>query len=187
VPADDDRGARGSPCYDGPVFGVEAMKSIWAKALVLMGLAGCAACCAAYGQGEPPAATRKVLVELYTSQGCDMCPQAEEWLGALAQRNHRIVPIAFHVDYFNDPWKDVFSDALYSRRQMTYNQLYTKPKNAEYGLYYTPPQYRRLRKPRHHPDLVDGASDGEAVVERVNGEVTLYTGAVRGARPRLRV
>jgi hypothetical protein len=32
----------------------------------------------------------------------------------------------------------VFSDPLYSQRQMTYNQLYTKPKNAEYGLYYTP-------------------------------------------------
>jgi hypothetical protein len=81
---------------------------------------------------------RLVLVELYTSQGCDMCPTAESLLGALAERDHRIVPIAFHVDYFNEPWKDVFSDALYSQRQMAYNQLYTKPKNSEYGLYYTP-------------------------------------------------
>src|SRR6516225_9055337 len=81
---------------------------------------------------------RMVLVELYTSQGCDMCPAAEKILGALAEKERRIVPIAFHVDYFNDPWKDVFSDSLYSQRQMNYNQLYTKPKNAEYGLYYTP-------------------------------------------------
>ena len=81
---------------------------------------------------------RVVLVELYTSQGCDMCPAAEKMLGELAERDRGIVPIAFHVDYFNDPWKDVFSDSLYSRRQMTYNQIYTKPKNAEYGLYYTP-------------------------------------------------
>jgi hypothetical protein len=81
---------------------------------------------------------RMVLVELYTSQGCDMCPTAERILGTLAERDPRIVPIAFHVDYFNDPWKDVFSDPLYSQRQMTYNQLYTKPKNREYGLYYTP-------------------------------------------------
>jgi hypothetical protein len=81
---------------------------------------------------------RMVLVELYTSQGCDMCPAAEKLLGELAERDRGIVPIAFHVDYFNDPWKDVFSDSLYSRRQMTYNQSYTKPKNAEYGLYYTP-------------------------------------------------
>src|SRR4051812_39751214 len=81
-------------------------------------------------------ASRKVLVELYTSQGCDMCPAAEQMLGALAERNRRIVPIAFHVDYFNDPWKDVFSDPLHSQRQMAYNQLYAKPKHAEYGLYY---------------------------------------------------
>lgn len=81
---------------------------------------------------------RMVLVELYTSQGCDMCPEAERQLGALAARNDRVVPVAFHVDYFNDPWKDPYSDALYSRRQMAYNAAYTKPKNAEYGLYYTP-------------------------------------------------
>src|SRR6266481_8067695 len=81
---------------------------------------------------------RMVLVELYTSQGCDMCPTAEKILGALAEKDRRIVPIAFHVDYFNAPWKDVFSDPLYSQRQMTYNQIYTKPKNPEYGLYYTP-------------------------------------------------
>jgi hypothetical protein len=67
-----------------------------------------------------------------------MCPTAEKILGALAERDDRIVPIAFHVDYFNDPWKDVFSDPLYSQRQMAYNQLYSKPKNKEYGLYYTP-------------------------------------------------
>lgn len=83
-------------------------------------------------------AKRMVLVELYTSQGCDMCPTAEKVLGALAERDRRVVPIAFHVDYFNKPWKDVFSDPLYSQRQMVYNQIYTGPKPAEYGLYYTP-------------------------------------------------
>ncbi len=92
----------------------------------------------AVSAGERDDPKRMVLVELYTSQGCDMCPTAEKALGALAEREPRIVPIAFHVDYFNEPWKDVFSDALYSQRQMTYNQLYTKPKNVEYGLYYTP-------------------------------------------------
>jgi hypothetical protein len=81
---------------------------------------------------------RFVLVELYTSQGCDMCPAAEQLFGALAERDRRIVPIAFHVDYFNEPWKDVFSDPLYSKRQMVYNQLYTGPKHPEYGLFYTP-------------------------------------------------
>jgi hypothetical protein len=88
--------------------------------------------------GERDEPKRMVLVELYTSQGCDMCPAAEKIFGALAERESRLVPIAFHVDYFNEPWQDVFSDPLYSQRQMAYNQLYTKPKNQEYGLYYTP-------------------------------------------------
>ena len=90
------------------------------------------------GLRDESKSNKMVLVELYTSQGCDMCPTAERILGALAERDRRIVPIAFHVDYFNDPWKDVFSDPLYSQRQMAYNQLYTRPKNPEYGLYYTP-------------------------------------------------
>jgi hypothetical protein len=109
-------------------------------ALALIVAAGAAG---ASGQTEPPGDSRSqpkkmVLVELYTSQGCDMCPAAEQMLGALAERDRGIVPIAFHVDYFNTPWKDVFSDELYSQRQMAYNQLYTGPKNREYGLYYTP-------------------------------------------------
>ena len=65
-------------------------------------------------------------------------PGRREDTGALAERESRIVPIAFHVDYFNDPWQDVFSDPLYSKRQLAYNQLYTRPKNEVYGLYYTP-------------------------------------------------
>jgi hypothetical protein len=109
--------------------------SYWLATTVLLATAGEVA--AAQGPGGDPA-PRMVLLELYTSQGCDMCPAAEQLLGALAERDRRIVPIAFHVDYFNDPWKDVFSDPLYSKRQMVYNQLYTGPKHPEYGLYYTP-------------------------------------------------
>ena len=44
---------------------------------------------------------KMVLVEPDTSQGCDMWPLAEEVLGALAERGRGIVPIPFHVDYFN--------------------------------------------------------------------------------------
>jgi hypothetical protein len=81
---------------------------------------------------------RTVLVELYTSQGCDMCPEAEAILGALGEANPRLAPLAMHVDYFNKPWKDPFSSALHSQRQAAYNACYKGEKHPEYGLYFTP-------------------------------------------------
>jgi len=83
-------------------------------------------------------AERIVLVELFTSQGCDLCPEAERVLGSLGDRSRRIVPIAFHVDYFNAPWHDPYSDRLYSERQKAYALRYPKPKPPQPGLYYTP-------------------------------------------------
>src|SRR3954452_19738743 len=113
---------------------MRASKS-WMMVIVLLAPASRAA----LAETDSPGGSRRVvLVELYTSQGCDMCPEAERNLGILAGREPRIVPIAFHVDYFNKPWKDPFSEPLYSQRQMAFNSLYTKPKNAEYGIYYTP-------------------------------------------------
>lgn len=51
--------------------------------------------------------------------------------------------LAWHVDYFNRPWADPFSDAKYSERQMAYHELFQKSrpefmKKAENGLYFTP-------------------------------------------------
>jgi len=56
------------------------------------------------------------LLELYTSEGCSSCPPADQWLSTL-KNNPRlwkeIIPVAFHVDYWNDlGWKDEFSRAL---------------------------------------------------------------------------
>lgn len=62
---------------------------------------------------------RATLVELYTSEGCSSCPPADRWLSALAQeRDSRVIPIAFHVDYWGHlGWKDRFADPNFSRRQ----------------------------------------------------------------------
>ena len=57
-----------------------------------------------------------------------MCPAAEKILGSMAERDRGIVPIAFHVDYFNVPWRDASGTSSYNQRQMTYNQLYSKPR-----------------------------------------------------------
>lgn len=60
------------------------------------------------------------VVELYTSEGCSSCPPADAWLNSLASSaaQHQVVPLAFHVDYWNDlGWRDPFSQVSHSARQ----------------------------------------------------------------------
>ncbi|HEY9191987.1 MAG TPA: DUF1223 domain-containing protein, partial [Methyloversatilis sp.] len=60
------------------------------------------------------------VVELYTSQGCSSCPPADAWLGSLAQAAaaRQVVPLAFHVDYWDYlGWRDPLSQAGHSARQ----------------------------------------------------------------------
>lgn len=86
--------------------------------------------------GPPSKARKKVLVELYTSQGCNSCPPANEFLGELSRLGFgpdQIVPVAFHVDYFNEPWVDPFSDKDYSKRESAYNSVLKRK-----DLYFTP-------------------------------------------------
>lgn len=85
---------------------------------------------------DPPAPAKKVLVELYTSQGCNSCPPASDLvgrLGGLGYGPEKVVVLNFHVDYFNTPWVDPFSDAAYSRRQLSYNDV-----QGRSDLYFTP-------------------------------------------------
>ena len=82
---------------------------------------------AAAAAGENPVdQPKRVLVELYTSQGCSSCPPASDLLGKLTELGvgrDRIVPLNLHVDYFNQPWPDPYSDASYARRQRDYNSV----------------------------------------------------------------
>jgi hypothetical protein len=65
------------------------------------------------------------LLELYTSEGCSSCPPAESWLSSLNSDSRlwkEIVPVAFHVDYWDDlGWKDRFSKREYTSRQQSYS------------------------------------------------------------------
>jgi hypothetical protein len=68
---------------------------------------------------------RVSLLELYTSEGCSSCPPAESWLGGLKTDGRlwkEIVPVAFHVDYWDDlGWKDRFAKQEYTSRQRAYS------------------------------------------------------------------
>jgi hypothetical protein len=62
------------------------------------------------------------VLELFTSQGCSSCPPADAIIGKYAlQNNPTIIPLAFHVDYWDNlGWKDPFSKPEFSERQRQY-------------------------------------------------------------------
>lgn len=77
---------------------------------------------AALLSAESAEAGGPVLIELFTSQGCNSCPPADAYLGDLARRRD-VVALAFHVDYWNYiGWKDPFSDVAWTERQRLYSR-----------------------------------------------------------------
>ena len=63
---------------------------------------------------------RPVVVELFTSQGCSSCPEADALLAELAPRDD-IIALALHVDYWDYiGWEDPFGDPSHAERQRGY-------------------------------------------------------------------
>ena len=93
--------------------------------LALLGMASMAT--AANAANETCSATSKAtlptVIELYTSEGCDSCPPADQWLSRTVakmrtEKDNNVIPLAFHVDYWDYiGWKDAFAQPSFAQRQ----------------------------------------------------------------------
>ncbi len=90
-----------------------------ASLLLLLWNAGAAAGVSTCSTDSGPMQTS--LLELFTSEGCSSCPPADRWLSGLRAQTGiplRLVPLTFHVDYWNQlGWVDRFAKPAYSARQ----------------------------------------------------------------------
>lgn len=73
-----------------------------------------------------------VVIELFTSQGCNSCPPADALIEELAARDD-VLPLALHVDYWDYiGWADNFARPENTARQKAYAHM------AGSGSIYTP-------------------------------------------------
>lgn len=93
------------------------------RRIVAVLLVGLACSLPASAQDCPPVSaasgprTANVL-ELYTSEGCSSCPPADRWLSSLRTGPDVLVPLAFHVDYWDAiGWADRFAQPAFAGRQ----------------------------------------------------------------------
>ena len=63
--------------------------------------------------------SNKVVLELFTSQGCSSCPPADKLLKEV--KSEDVIVLSYHVDYWNYiGWKDPFSQKRFTDRQRQY-------------------------------------------------------------------
>ncbi len=63
------------------------------------------------------------VVELFTSQGCSSCPNADAVLGRLAKRDD-IIALSLSVDYWDYlGWKDTLASPKFTERQRAYGKV----------------------------------------------------------------
>jgi len=122
-----------------------------------------------------------IVVELFTSQGCNSCPPADAYFGELTKRPG-LLTLAFHVDYWNYiGWDDPFARPWSSTRQKGYQKslnerfVYTPQMvvngaaqgiGSERGTIEELLRAAAASRPLPHPDLVlRRRQDGALIVD----------------------
>ena len=100
----------------------------------------------------------RAVVELFTSQGCNSCPPADELLSDLAASGD-VVALAYHVDYWDYlGWRDTLASSENTARQHEYSRIFGS------RMVYTPQAIVNGRKQVNGAKRykVEGAIDGMA-------------------------
>jgi hypothetical protein len=124
------------------------MRKVLIAVLLLPALAVAAepACSARSGPTAP------LVIELYTSEGCNSCPPADRWLSTLGRRSD-VVALAFHVDYWDRlGWVDRFARPEWTLRQQHAAQF------SGSRIVYTPQVLVNGRDHRRWPALPDASA-----------------------------
>ena len=115
------------------------------------------------------AETSFAVVELFTSQGCNSCPRAEQALARLGEqtRGMPVFPIEWHVDYWDYlGWPDPYALPEAERRQRSYG-------SALNSRIFTPQLIlngRQVVRPAQDYSLVHSATVAAVGSERVAAE-----------------
>ena len=95
----------------------------------------------AFGDEVVEQKSAKLVLELFTSQGCSSCPPADKLLKSYVDRDD-VVALSMPVDYWDYlGWKDTYAQSAFSERQRRYartrgdNMVYT-PQVVVSGLYH---------------------------------------------------
>lgn len=68
------------------------------------------------------------VIELFTAEGCGLCPAADRWVHQLPEQgisDENVIVLGFHIDYLNDKkaWIDRFASERFSDRQRQLAQI----------------------------------------------------------------
>jgi len=100
--------------------------SLW-RGIFLALLCGCSGSVVAGDLTLQSGPQQTVMIELYTSEGCNSCPPAEKFVNGLVDNDQlwtTYIPLAFHVDYWDYlGWRDRFATAANSQRQRSYGKV----------------------------------------------------------------